>query len=87
MTITVENNIRDLLPDIVIEFLKEIVENDGTIQEIWLVPIKLSFNNIQEIVLKNKNGIAKRRVFGFTPVKANMIVSHKGGEAVMQLAV
>jgi hypothetical protein len=87
MTITVENSIRDLLPEVVIDFLWEIINKDNTIQTIWLVPVKLSSNNIQEIFIKNKNGITKRRVFGFIPVDAKLTVSHEGGGLLIQLAV
>lgn len=84
MTIIVENNVRDLLPEVAIDFLREIISKDDTIQTIRLIPIKLSCDYIQEIILENKNGIAKRRVFGFAPIKADLIVSHKGGETVMR---
>lgn len=86
MTVTVENKLWDLLPEVIIDFLQKIILRDNTVQTIRLVPLKLSSDYIQEIVLENRDRIATQRVFGFVPVSAKLIVSHDNGKAVMQLA-
>lgn len=86
MTITVENSIHDLLPEVVIDFLREIIVGDGTILTFMFVPVKLGFGDIQEIRCENENGIVIRRVFGFFPVSAKLRVSHDANEVIMQLA-
>jgi hypothetical protein len=86
MSIRIENNIRNLMPEVAIEFLREIIRKDDTVQIIRLVPSKLAFDPIQEIFCENKSGVTRRRVFGFTPVNAKLNVLHDADGTVMRLA-
>lgn len=86
MTIKIEDGIRKLMPDVAIEFLRGIVRSDDTIRAIRLFPVQLSYDYVQEIVLENRDGTTRRRVFGFPPVRAKLNVSRGADEVVMRLA-
>ena len=86
MTIKVEEDIRKLMPEVAIDFLRGIVACDETIRTIRLFPVELSSDYVQEIVYENRGGTARRRVFGFPPVRARLNVLRDAGEVVMRLA-
>jgi hypothetical protein len=86
MRIVIEDGLRNLMPEVALEYLREIILGDGAIRTIRLVPIKLSLGPLQEVVCEGQNGTSKRRVFGFSPVSATLYVSRGENEVVLRLA-
>jgi hypothetical protein len=86
MPIAIEDGLRGLLPEVALEYLREIVLSDDTVHAIRLVPVRLWLDAVQEIVCENSSGASRRRVFGFTPVSAEMSVSRGESEIVVRLA-
>ena len=86
MTITVEDGLRRLMPEVALDYLHGIVRSDATIGAIRLAPASLPLDSVQEIFCESQTGTSRRRVFGFTPVSASLDVLRREGEAVIRLA-
>jgi hypothetical protein len=79
------NNIIDTLPDVLMDYLRTIVKADSNIQFVRLIPMKLGYGIVQEIILEAQGNAEFRRVFGFTPVDTRLQVIRN--ENVMPLLV
>jgi hypothetical protein len=81
-----EDKIRKLIPNAAVEFLSGIIRDASAIKVIRLVPVKLGFGCIQEVVYVSKNEIITRRVFGFKPISADLDVSRDDTGIAVRLA-
>ena len=68
------NNVIATLPDVLMDYLYNIVGTDSNVQFIQLVPAKLGYGIVQDIILEAKGNSEYKRVFGFTPVNVRLKV-------------
>lgn len=64
------------IPNVLMNYLHSLVDNDPTIIAILLTPAALDWGSVQDITLVSESGITTHRVFGFTPVSAQLDVRH-----------
>lgn len=82
----VQSEIRNVVPSILIDFIWEIARENCLIGMISLVPVKLAFGSVQDIICETASGVTVRRVFGFTPVSTRLEVLRSGSQLEMTLA-
>ena len=75
-----ENIVFDTLPDVLIEYLYDIVVQNSEVESIRLIPMKLGSSTIQEIIIEAHGDTERRRAFGFTPVHARFKVLRNESE-------
>ena len=84
MNIIIEGSVQKKIPNLVVDFLRKLIDGNQLIKEIHLVP--LAPNGIQEIICEDKNGrMDKHRVFGFLPVTEKLSVFFRGNNAIVHL--
>ena len=66
------------IPEVLIDFLKKIVEEDISILRITLIPTRLGHGMVQDIILESAQDITIRRVYGFDPVEARLGIRRSG---------
>jgi len=67
------------IPDSLAAFLKETLDEDASIESVELIPTRLGWGMVQDILLKSADGQAFRRVYGFEPIEARLLVKREGG--------
>jgi hypothetical protein len=72
-----------IIPDILFDFLYDLIDSDSAIREVKLVSNILEFMEVQDIIFKTMNGSIFHRVFGFSPVNAHLKISNFGGKHVL----
>ena len=72
----IDDQIRTLLPEVVLQYLQASFLSDQTVMEIQLTPVLLSTDYVQDILCITSSGSFHRRVFGFPPVSAQLEVIH-----------
>ena len=70
------NNATASIPDVLMDYLRNLIGADGSIQFIRLVPAKLGYGLVQEIILEMRGKVESRRLFGFTPIDTRLQVIH-----------
>ena len=68
------NNATASIPDVLMDYLRNLIGADGSIQFIRLVPVKLGYGLVQEIILEMRGKVESRRLFGFTPIDTQLQV-------------
>lgn len=66
------------IPDVLIEFLHEVLDSDASVTTVILVPEKLGWGLVQDIILQSSCGATTRRVYGFNPVNAHLRIERTG---------
>ena len=75
------------IPEVLVDFLREIVEEDHSIWAITLIPARLGGGMVQEIILETTGDITNmRRVYGFEPVEARLEITRSGEGYAFALA-
>ena len=72
--------IQDKIPNVLLDFLYGLIDNDSTISEIRLISNALGAGEVQDIICVTMSGSVFRRVFGFSPVNTNLKVEHYDGK-------
>jgi hypothetical protein len=72
-----KNSVMALLPEVLTDYLGEILDLDSEVKLIKLVPVRFGSGVVQEIVLQGRSGSETRRVFGFTPVNTSLVVNRE----------
>ena len=68
---TMANHSGNNIPAVLTDYLREAVEKNPTAQTIRLIPTELGWSSVQDIFFETMAGaIVKRRLFGFTPIRA-----------------
>jgi hypothetical protein len=66
------------IPDVLVGFLHEMLDNDPSVTMVTLIPSKLGWGLVQDILLQTPYGESFRRVYGFDLVDARLRVEHVG---------
>ena len=72
----IDDQIRVLLPEVVLQYLQAGPLLDQAVMEIHLTPVLLSTDYVQDILCVTPSGSFHHRVFGFPPVNAHLEVIH-----------
>ena len=72
----IDDQIRVLLPEVVLQYLQAGPLLDQAVMEIHLTPVLLSTVYVQDILCVTPSGSFHHRVFGFPPVNAQLEVIH-----------
>jgi hypothetical protein len=83
----IQSEIYNIIPCVLIDYLCELVKKSGTMELITLIPSKLGFGAVQEIICETASGTIMKRVFGFVPVSTQLEVLRNGDHFDMMLAV
>jgi hypothetical protein len=68
------NRMTDMIPEVLMDYLRDIIAADGKVRFIRLIPVKLGYGAVQEIILESESGAESRKAFGFTPVNSRFQV-------------
>lgn len=74
LEITSNPFVESTVPQVLLNYLHELLEQKADVQKIVLTSRKLGDHAIQEICLETASGTVTRRVFGFIPVEAHLKV-------------
>ena len=66
------------IPNVLLAFLHEILDSDPFVTTVTLVPERLGWGSVQDIILQASYGVKMRRVYGFDPVDARLRIERMG---------
>lgn len=79
-------DIRADIPEVLIRFLRKVLSDDSSVTTIVLVPVKLGWGSVQDVVLQAPFGATTHRVYGFAPIEARLQVERVGNRCNFVLA-
>ncbi len=79
-------DIRADIPEVLIGFLRKVLSDDSSVTAVVLVPVKLGWGLVQDVVLQTPFGATTYRVYGFAPIEARLQVERVGNRCNFVLA-